>query len=151
MIIEEILNIEDNHNIYLHNEGLFWRSYEYSAYAFINSIKQYNVKKKFIKKVGSEIVFIGFPDSTLVNVLDLCKQNGFATNKNNSLIKIELSTKSEGFEKWKNEIEIADSSKEKKNDETLIERIASYPLATKTPMEAQQFLYNLQMEINGNL
>jgi len=86
--------------------------------------------------VNSNVVFVGFPDSTLPNILDLCKQKGFAVNKNDKLITIELKTKEEGFEKWKNDIEIADSSKVKKNDTTIIERITSFPLATKTPMEA---------------
>ena len=151
MKIADIIKIEDNTNIFLHNEGLFLRAYEYSAYAFIKNIKQYNAKKKFIKIVNSDIVFIGFPDSILPNILDLCKQKGFAINKNDKLITIELKTKKEGYVKWKNDIEIADSSKVKKNDTTIIERITSFPLATKTPMEAQQFLYKLQMEINGNL
>jgi len=151
MKIEDIIKTEDNTSIFLHNEGLFWRSYEYSAYAFVNSIKQYNVKKKFIKKVESDIVFIGFPDSTLGNILALCKQKGFAVNKNYKLITIELKTKIEGYVKWKDEIKVEESNNSKKNDATLIERIASYPLATKTPMEAQQFLYKLQMELNGNV
>jgi hypothetical protein len=101
--------------------------------------------------VDNKIVFIGFPDSTLSDILDLCKQKGFAVNKNEKIITIELKTKTEGYVKWKDEIEIAESNKVKKNEPTLIERIASFPLATKTPMEAQQFLYQLQMEINGNL
>ena len=45
MKIDEIINTEDNQNIYLHNEDLLWRAYEYSAYAFVNSIKQYNAIK----------------------------------------------------------------------------------------------------------
>ena len=106
-------------------------------------------KKKFIKIVNSDIVFIGFPDSTLNTILDLCTQKGFAVNKNDKLITIELKKK-EGFSKWKDEIEIADSNKRKEIDTSLIEQIASFPLATKTPMEAQQFLYKLQMELNGN-
>ena len=151
MIIEDIIKTGDNHNIYLHNEGLFWRSYEYSAYAFIKNIKQYNAKKKFIKKVNRDIVFIGFPNSTLDNIPDLCNKNSFAINKSNNLIKIELPSKKEGFSKWKNEIAIADGNKVKKDDITIIERITSFPLVTKTPVEAQQFLYKLQMEINSNL
>ena len=139
MKIEDIIKTKDNTSIFLHNEGLFWRAYEYTAFAFVKNIKPYYAKKKFIKIVNSDIVFIGFPDSTLPNILDLCKQKGFAINKSNNLIKIELSTKQEGFSKWKNEIAIADSSKVKTNDATLIERIASFPLATKTPMEA---IYN---------
>ena len=151
MKIEDIIKTEDNASIYLHNEGLFWRAYEYSAFAFVKEIKQYNAKKKFIKIVNSEIVFIGFPDSTLGNILALCKQNGFSVNKNDKLITIELKTKKEGFEIWKDEIKVEESNNTKKNDAALSERIASYPLATKTPMEAQQFLYKLQMELNGNV
>ncbi len=151
MKIEDIIKTEDNENIFLHNEGLFWRSYEYSAFAFIKSIKQYNAKKKFIKIVNSDIVFIGFPATTLHTILDLCKINGFEINKTESVITVLLSKKIEGFDKWKNNVEITKSSKTKMDSATLSERIVSFPLATKTPMEAQQFLYELQMEINGNL
>lgn len=151
MKIADIIKTEDNTNIYLHNEGLFWRAYEYSSFAFVKNIKPYNAKKKFIKIVNSDIVFIGFPDSVLPNILDLCKQKDYAVNKNDKLITIELKTKKEGYVKWKDEIKIEDSIKIKKNDVSLIERIVSFPLAAKTPMEAQQFLYKLQMEINGNL
>jgi len=135
MKIADIIKTEDNTSIYLHNEGLFWRAYEYSAYAFVNNIKQYNAKKKFIKIVNSDIVFIGFLDSALSDILDLCKQKGFAINKNDKLITIELKTKKEGYVKWKNEIKVEESNNSKKNDAALIERIVSFPLATKTPME----------------
>ena len=151
MKIADIIKTEDDANIFLHNEGLFWRAYEYSAFAFIKNIKPYNTKKKFIKIVNSDIVFIGFPATTLHTILDLCKQKGFVVNKNDKLITIELKTKKEGFGIWKNEIEITESNKTKNDDSTLSERIANFPLATKTPMEAQRFLYKLQMEINGNL
>jgi len=60
--------------------------------------------------VNNDIVFVGFPDSTLPNILDLCKQKGFVVNKNDKLITIELKTKKEGFKKWKNEIEIEESN-----------------------------------------
>ncbi len=151
MVIEQILKTEDNINIYLHKEGLFWRAYEYSAYGFIVYIRQYTARKKFIKKVDREVVFIGFPHSSLVNILDLCKQNGFSVNKNNSLIKIEFSEETEGYDKWKEAITITDSNKNIKDDATLVKRIADFPLATKTPIEAQQFLYEIQLEIDGNL
>ncbi len=59
--------------------------------------------------MNSDIVFIGFPDSTLVIILDLCKQNGFAVNKSEKLITIELKIKKEGFEKWKNEIKVEEN------------------------------------------
>ena len=59
MKISEIVKREENNkDIILHKEGMFWRAYEYSAYTFVKNIKQYNAKKKFIKKVNSDIVFI---------------------------------------------------------------------------------------------
>lgn len=151
MKIQDILNTEDNKNIYLHKEGLFWRAYEYSAFAFVKNLKPYHGKKKFIKKVGSEIAYIGFPDSVLDTILEMCKQKGYAYHKVDHLITIELNTKMEGFEPWKNEIDLEEINKPKKEEPSIIEQIVNFPLAAKTPMEAQQFLYDLQMEINGNL
>ena len=59
MKIADIIKIENNSNIFLHNEGLFCLPCEIlfislggvlmtSAYAFIKNVKQYNTKKKFI-------------------------------------------------------------------------------------------------------
>lgn len=58
-------------------------------------------------------------------------KNGFTFNKSNSLIKLELSTKNEGFSKWKNEIAVADSNKIKKNDVALAERLQVFLLLQK--------------------
>jgi len=151
MKIEELQKIEDNQNIYLHYEGLFWRAYNYSAYAFSNNIKQYAAKKKFIKKLGHDIVYIGFPSSVLSTILEICKHKGFSINQNNNLINIKQKNKLKGFENWKNALKISEHNTVKQTNTSLSDRIKSFPIASKTPMEAQQFLYELQIEINGNL
>jgi len=53
----------------LTQEGLFWRAYELSAYLFVRNIKDYQIKKKHYKNVGKDVVFLGFPNSVLDNVL----------------------------------------------------------------------------------
>ncbi len=66
MKIADIIKTENNTNIYLHNEGLFWRAFEYSAFAFVKNIKQYNAKKKFIK-IGTVILFSHTYNSRVFN------------------------------------------------------------------------------------
>lgn len=74
--VSDIISNEDDQNIYLYKEGIFWRAYEYSAYAFVKNIRQYNVKKKFFKIMDKEVVYLGFPDGALEQVLDLCAKKG---------------------------------------------------------------------------
>ena len=62
MKISEIVYKEkDNKDIILHKEGLFWRAYEFSAFSFINKIKDYNVMHKHLKTLGRILFTLVFP------------------------------------------------------------------------------------------
>lgn len=54
--------------IVLHKERLFWIAYERSAYLFHTHVRPYRAQRKFIKKLGLEMVSLGFPDSVLAVV-----------------------------------------------------------------------------------
>jgi len=99
MGIKDILTYEENNesSIYLHKEGLFWRAYEVSAYLFIRNIKDYQIKKKHYKNVGKDIVFLGFPNSVLDDILSkhnvAIEKNGSRTTKGNFYEAIEKQNK----------------------------------------------------------
>ena len=59
------LEIQNTDRIYLFLEGMFWIAYERSAFRFVHSVKPYQVKKKFIKNIGCELVSLGFPATAL--------------------------------------------------------------------------------------
>lgn len=55
--------------IYLYLEGIFWKVYERSAFAFIHRISRYKPSKRFVKYLDAEIVSLGFPDASRAKVL----------------------------------------------------------------------------------
>lgn len=65
--IIQILSTEsaNTSNIYLYREGIFYKAYERSAYAFVTGVQKFMVKKKFVKCANQEVVSIGFPSDGL--------------------------------------------------------------------------------------
>jgi hydroxymethylpyrimidine pyrophosphatase-like HAD family hydrolase len=151
MKISEIVKREkDNKDIVLHKEGLFWRAYEYSAYCFVTNIKSYNVLHKFYKNIGQDIVYIGFPGSYLEKVIEICRQKKISfTKTDETIVEIKGFLQSADFDSWKNKIIKHKASELEEND--ILKQISGFPLASKTPIEAQQFLNNIQKQINGDL
>lgn len=71
MTLQEIIAAENRNTdkIYLHLEGIFWKAYERSAFAFIHRISRYKASKRFIKYLDSKVVSLGFPDASRTKVL----------------------------------------------------------------------------------
>ena len=71
MTQKEIIDIEQANtgfiNLYL--EGTFYKAYEQSAFAFCTRIKAYNILRKESKTLGRDILYVGFPQTTLDKVL----------------------------------------------------------------------------------
>tara|TARA_R110000737_G_scaffold352539_2_gene398962 strand:- start:445 stop:918 length:474 start_codon:yes stop_codon:yes gene_type:complete len=155
MKISEIVSLEqDNNSIILHKDGIFWRAYELSAYRFVTSIKEYNVLCKFYKNIKQDVVYMGFPISYMDTIAELCRVKGYSIEQRVNSIYVACHTDMVGYEDWKINIvqtetksEIEDSRDMNKNE--ILSDIIAYPLATKTPMEAQQFLYDIQLRLHG--
>ena len=131
---------------------MFWRAYEYSAFLFVNNIKEYNVIHNYFKNIGQDVVYVGFPGSYYDKIVDLCKQKNYILqNTNEKQIIIKGTFELAGFSKWKSEIIVKNKKKADLVETDILKKIKDYPLATKTPLEAQQFLFSLQNEINGSL
>lgn len=71
MTLQEIIAAESRNTdkIYLHLEGIFWKAYERSAFAFIHRISRYKASKRFVKYLDAKVVSLGFPDASRVKVL----------------------------------------------------------------------------------
>lgn len=70
MTVKEIIQIENgNRNtIILLREGIFWRAYEKSAYAFSMQVHPYKPTRKWVIAVKQDVVSLGFPVSAAENV-----------------------------------------------------------------------------------
>lgn len=159
MGISDILQLEqDNQQIILHKEGLFVRVYEHSAYLFVKHIKPYRITKKFYKNVKQEVVYLGFPQSSFSKIEDICKEQNLNVSVENNQIKITgLTSLSENeFLNWKKEIAITKServalspSPYSLKENGVIDKLLNFPVINKTPIQCQQFIVELQNEING--
>ena len=147
----------DNTQILLHKEGLFVRAYEHSAYLFTSHIKLYNITKKFYKNVNQEVVYLGFPQSSLSKIESICKEHNLTITEDSSLIKITgvVGFLENEFVNWKNKIPVQQSAKilsqpsSNLQENKIIAELKAFNLVNKTPIECQSFIVELQNKIDG--
>ena len=67
--LQEILALEQENqsSIYFYREGVFYKAYEQSAYLFVKYVRPFQVKKRHVKSVKQDVVFVGFPTNSLPN------------------------------------------------------------------------------------
>jgi hypothetical protein len=169
MRISDILIKENNNSgqIILHKEGLFWRAYEQSAYLFSKHVRKYQVIRKHFKNVEKDIVFLGFPHSAKEDVLKSIISTDFQSDEKQVTI-YGFQLDEAGFLEWKNSIELKavtapDNSlasesqvsysvnKQDNPGNSILYMIQKFPVASKTPVECQQFIIEIQKQINGSL
>jgi len=154
MKISEIVKTEqENTQIVLHKEGLFYRVYERSAFLFVKYIKEYQVIKKYYKIVKQEVAYLGFPQSSFSKIELVCKEQSLQIKEDSKQIKITglKSFTEREFINWKDEIIKQEKKASGLKENDILKQISDFPLASKTPIETQQFLYNIQKQINGDL
>ena len=162
MKISEIFDIEKENlsSCFLIKDGIFWRAFEKSAYWCVTNIKPYSITKKHFKGQNSDLVYLGFPNGILTELLSMAEDKGFKVNKLEKLITINGIEISDGFVQWKEAIPYQMPDDNNKSmvsepvvnyDSVLATRIRKFPIAERTPIECQQFIIELQNSINGKI
>ena len=153
MKIEEIYqNEQENDNIILYKEGIFWRAYEVSAYLFKHYIKEYDIKVRFYKCIKQDIVYMGFPVSYIDSIVELCRTKGCGIRKTDEyMLKIDCTEDISEFMDWKQKIVGETTSKESNTNtnDLLIKLIQEFDLANSTPMQGLTFIQELKNELKG--
>ena len=147
MTISEIISLEKSKKpdeILLHLEGIFLRAYEQSAWLFYHCIKQFEVKKKFVKAAGSDIVYLGFPESSVQ------KPEPYGDYDKTFVLKVENFAGLPDFESWKEGIEATSMPAVEPAAQdiykVLADKIISFPIESKTPVECMLFLAEIKKE-----
>lgn len=164
MQMKEILELERSSegDIILHKEGIFWRAYQISAYLFATHIRELKVISKFIKVVKEEVAYLGFPHSILEEILREAAAGKWKVEQEERLIRIKtgVTVQKETWEAWlllhKGSTEAVaqvhpdpDKPSSVHQLKKVIRKLRSYPILEKSPLETQQFVLELQKEING--
>ncbi|MDR1563055.1 MAG: hypothetical protein LBS54_08280 [Dysgonamonadaceae bacterium] len=140
--------------VYLFREGVFWIAYEQSAWA-VSQVKQLKPTRKLVKAVGCDVVSVGFPDSALDTVAKHFENVEKVANR--VTMKTQKPANMESFEAWRAEINIRHttapaisqneiSGTSLTSNVAIVEKIRSFNLSNKTPMECMIFLNQLKSE-----
>lgn len=158
--IKEKLAFEQHNEgtIRLWPEGGFYRAFERSAYLFVNYVRQYEVKRKFVKVVNSDVVDIGFPKS----VLDRLGHDVEECNSGCKLIKLDSAIDEQSFQIWRNsvpqetakhqvlqmpQISPVQQASADTTEHLVAERIRQLNMASMTPMQCMVLLSELQCKL----
>jgi hypothetical protein len=154
-ILEIIQKEKTNVNkVFLIKEGIFWRAYEVSAMLFINNIKKFSLLKRYIKKIANNIVFIGFPNSSLDSILKIVVEKGYKIDtRSEKLIELAGFNEITNFNELKSEFVIKKDEKDlnlancSDKIKIIINKVINYPVATQTPVETMNFVAEIQKEL----
>lgn len=160
--MKAILDLEQSSkgDIILHKEGIFWRAYQVSALLFYTHFRPLKVNSRFVKVVNQVVAHLGFPNQSLEEVIQLAATRGWEIDQKDKLIRIKTgeTIEEEVWEKWlalhkesAEDISRISSKKPASTEplEMVIQKLRSYPILEKSPLETQQFVLDLQKEING--
>ena len=130
----------------------FLRAYNRSAWLFQRVVTEYRVKRQFIKSVGEEVFFIGFPEGCL-------HQHASGHELTTTELGFDIIVEAghlpiiDDYEQWKEQIPLSNASQADFDAAPLIgaeaerevmRRLRTFPLVRKTPMECQQLVSELQ-------
>lgn len=148
MSINEILAKEGGRQINLYKRGVFWMAYEQSALLLLRE-KSLQVRSKYIRSAGREIITIGFPektrlwfDSVLGSFTKEAENNGYWIIRDENALP--------DFEILRSQIPSKSLSESKlvvpgaSNVELVIDKIIKWRLSDKTPLDAMLFIREIQ-------
>lgn len=161
-ISEKIALASNPKTLVLHKEGLFYKAYNQNAMFFVQKIKSYKVSVKHIKSVNQLVYSIGFPSEALVsnelliqNILNISR---FEDETNNTIIfssQVEIKNQ-EQYTAWTKKaqqdfvapsIQLLGKATNNQSYTDLVECIKSFELINSTPMQAMNFIQELQHKI----
>lgn len=155
MSIQEILNVEEQNKdeIYLYRQGLFLKAFQASAMRFEKRLKPYQISVKRSKKLNVNVFSLGFPATQWPRFKNLCEENFYSIHgSEDSVLKIIVGLDADGeYERWCQKIldERRRNERECGVKDNVVEDLLSFPTTNKTPLQAMQFLNELQNRLRG--
>jgi len=161
MEITKIAEIEaDNWDkVHWFKSGIFWRAYNVSAYQTIEELRAFKVISKYFKQAKWDAVFVGFPDSVCQELLKGLSEKGLALElkeKDHIILRADEKISVQVFLEWRSQIKKTQDSAQQNGNialegNVILKEIKNFPLAIRSPLECQQFLWKIQKELDGAL
>lgn len=163
----EILQIEQSRAdaeqrrvVHLFSDGTFYRAYEWSAWLCCRYINTFQVTKRYNKSVESDMVFIGFPKTSLSKftpngAMPVDAADGHIVMSLPETLVPATAEMNKEFENWKTTIPVA-RAKEKPQpvlDDRpvsmtgIMKRVLEYNVLEHSPIECMQFVTAIQRQL----
>lgn len=106
--------------------------------------KKYKVSCKYVKKIKQTITSVNFPETALDELLKQFEIEGCLIHRMNDYVRVQVKEQISfrDFKDWKVRVV---------NTLDIKEQIMSFSLSTKTPIDAFEFIQNLQTDLQANL
>ena len=159
-------------SIYLWPDGTFYRAYEWSAWLCVRYIRQFKVTKRVFKAIKSDMLFIGFPQTSLEKfkpetaiikesedkcVILLLPETMVTPDKDSTL--------ENDYQNWRDTVPFADGKDKKSPEQSLPTRAATgsvsmtgimkhileFPVESHSPIDCMLFLVDVKKELSSLL
>lgn len=170
--IKEILEFESSRegdemrrSIHLFQEGSFYRAYEWSAWLVCRYIHEFKVTHRRMKGIEQSVTLIGFPVTSLGKWFDK-KHERHEVGEKHMMFKLAPDVFGdiglgenvmEVFDVWKSQQPIVEKTSKKAPIASLAppavsmtnvaQRIMSFPIEAKSPIECYQFLSEIKQQL----
>lgn len=152
MTIQEKLQAEQSRpdrTILFLGEGNFFKAYQESAWLACSLLHRFKAFRRFVRRAGCEVVYVGFPKSSLEKFVA-----GRRYEMKGDTVQVYLNDDepelSEDYATWLASIPIIslNNSTEKQDSlRALCQKVLDYPLEESTPMACVVFLAELRKQI----
>lgn len=175
MTVKDIIHLESGNQttIILLREGIFWKAYEKSAYAFFHQIHPYKPTRKWVQTIKGDLISLGFPMASADTVL---KDREILLRQEDRLVIATVPIAQGEFELWKQSVTMTLPEAGRKTAdrnggivntppqvlqpateatvtavnvfyEQMAESIRNFNLESKTPVECMLFLMELKRKL----
>lgn len=145
-IAEKVEQATNNNILVLNKEGLFYKLYNKHAMYFTQHIKLLKIQCKWFKNIEQHVFIVGFPASSFENLKDKLQDLNITVEKDSlsENIKLFIPEKivDQVYLNWVSKQNTIKVNKITAN--AIIDKLKTFQISNNTPMQAMQFLHNLQ-------
>lgn len=162
---------ESLRKLYLWADGTFFRAYEWSAWLCVRYIKQFKVTKRMVKSVGADMLFVGFPQSSLEKFLPERTEKIDGDDKSVILILPDDlvcadkdSTLEQDFQNWRTAVPLVEGKNAAATGTAsvpsmtspmsmtgIFKEVLNFPIEQKSPIESMLFLADVKRRLSSLL
>lgn len=154
--------------LHLYREGTFLRAYEWSAWLACRFLHDFKVSKRRFKGADEPVVYIGFPEGSLLKWLPegaeqhVAEENHLVLTLPELMLSDDAETIVQNYTEWHDAIPLTEGKERTRRDHggeaptadaepatltAIMQRILAFPIESKSPLESMTFLAEVKQQL----